>query len=164
MFGHLMKSLGSAQQDLQKQAERDNKRRTVEARIQERQRQQEEELAQHRKEQWRRGGPRSRSRSHSRSRSPIHNRPSRRPLPNLAPMPFVSHGDYVKVISITEEERHAPRTPELVERLRAYQDQAQYLKTQTEPVLFYLPHTLLPDQQIIIDDQIRDAEDLLADL
>ena len=60
-----MKSLGSAQQDLQKQAERDNKRRTVEARIQERQRQQEEELAQHRKEQWRRGGPRSRS--HSRS-------------------------------------------------------------------------------------------------
>ncbi|KAF5115157.1 hypothetical protein DV495_003339 [Geotrichum candidum] len=78
-------------------------------------------------------------------------------------MPFVSHGDYVEVISITEEERHAPRTPELVEKLRAYQDQAQYLKTQTEPVLFYLPHTLLPDQQIIIDDQIRDAEDLLAD-
>jgi hypothetical protein len=162
MFGHLMKSLGSAQQDLQKQAERDSKRRTVEARIQERQRQQDEELAQQRKEQWRRGNARSRSRSYS--RSPIRNRPQRRLSSDLAPRPLVSHGDYLDIVSITEAERHAPRTPELVGKLRTYQDQAQYLKTQTQPVLLYLPHTLLPDQQIIIDGQIRDAEDLLADL
>lgn len=168
MFGHLMKSLGSAQQDLQKQKERDTKRRTVETRIQERQRQQDEELAQQRRQQqqqWRRGGAtRRRSRSNSRSRSPIRNQSQRRLSPDLAPRPLVSHGDYIEVIEITEEDRHAPRTPELMEKLQTYQHQAQYLKTKTKPVLLYLPYTLLPDQQTVIDEQIRDAESLLADL
>ena len=188
MFGHLMKSLGSFQQESlsSQRTGRETKRREIEARIEERQRMVDQEVFSRKSTSG--GQPYSKRRDSFRSiNSSTRGRwngddTDWRRRNSRSPAGFHSESDSGEkrryrdrsmsigadkelssgtVVEISTRDREAKPSLELQKKFGIFKQQAAYLKTNSYPPILYLPHILSVKEKSIIHDQQKDADELL---